>query len=77
MEKPQDVWSNQEIECPWCKKPQSDSWEHGDDGTIECGWCERPFHYSRHLSVSYESWVDNEQVKAVLSESAEPKRGES
>lgn len=54
-------WNEKPI-CPYCGATQEDAWElrgefpgDGESGTTDCGECEREFHWTRNLSVTYDT----------------------
>ena len=55
--KPEDfeVYSTDEVTCPYCRQEQSDSWEYTDDGEADCGECGYEFSFTRNVEVTYSS----------------------
>jgi len=57
MNKPEETYNHEGVECPYCGCVDRDSWELGDGGEgcgeTECGECEREFTWARSISVSY------------------------
>ena len=57
MSEPEETSSSYHVICPYCRKPQRDSWELGDGGEgcgeMECGHCEKSFLWSREVQVTY------------------------
>lgn len=50
-----EVYSTEEVTCPYCGKEQSDSGEYSDDGEVDCGWCGLEFSFRRNVEVTYSS----------------------
>lgn len=52
-----ETYSTDEITCPWCKAPFSDSWEISSNSEDEevCGECGGVFSWERDVIVKYNS----------------------
>jgi DNA-directed RNA polymerase subunit RPC12/RpoP len=53
-----ELWSNDEIVCPYCGHVHGDSWEYGGDSEcfeVDCAECEKKFDVTRNVSVTYTS----------------------
>ena len=68
-----EVYDTREITCPKCGYEWSDSWEidrnsDGDIGPLECYECNCEFNVERDLTVTYNTWYDDEFEQEATNE---------
>ncbi|MGB5217370.1 MAG: hypothetical protein WBN66_03630 [Smithella sp.] len=58
-----DTDYTREVVCPFCGYEFGDSWEIDfgpcmeGDTEVTCGGCEKDFPVSRHIEITYSSWI--------------------
>ena len=51
---PEDSYSREGVQCPWCGVTDGDSWERQDESGVEkCDSCGQTYEWSAYHSVSY------------------------
>lgn len=62
----EDLYSENEVTCPYCGYQSGDSVEYPNDGEEKCSQCGGKYNYSRDVDVSYSSNpIQSKDIKEI------------